>query len=398
MVKPVSWRKRCSRSKKPPSKTNVNGIAVKPARGGRGRWRPPRRWRSSRRAGGDRGEFDVLAVGRLFELVDQRRHFLARRGTALPRLTTERTRPRTAPGRARARRAAPSALASCAWAVRHLRRRAGSAFLRSGETTSIQPAASTASTTTPISNDAVAAGHRATPPVEAVRGRRAGSRPPLARGRAACAPRRRRRQRSKVTIAGRRGRCQGSRRAGAAARAAGLGRALQCHLLTPSIRRRRSSIWATAAWLVAQPLEGEGGDAAGRRGRGDGAVAPSRRCGGRERGAAPAEPPSRGRRPIVPVHASVSETSGGQHAAELVEGVRPVEARVDERRDGLLALFAQRDEARVGRELRWPAACARWAFGGERAAWLWRLRRPAGGLCRRAARARRARRAGRARA
>ena len=33
-----------------------------------------------------------------------------------------------------------------------------------------------------------------------------------------------------------------------------------------------------------------------------------------------------------------------------MEDVGPVEARVDERLDGLRALFAQRDEARVGRE------------------------------------------------
>ena len=47
----------------------------------------------------------------------------------------------------------------------------------------------------------------------------------------------------------------------------------------------------------------------------------------------------------------VIEASALQHAAELVEGVRPVEARVDERRDRLLALLAQRDEARVGSQL-----------------------------------------------
>ena len=66
--------------------------------------------------------------------------------------------------------------------------------------------------------------------------------------------------------------------------------------------------------------------------------------------AAGAELAARRRRPIDRV-SEVIEVCAGQHAAELVEGVGPVEARVDERGDGLHALFAQRHEARVRGEL-----------------------------------------------
>ncbi len=182
--------------------------------------------------------------------------------------------------------------------------------------------------------------------------------------------------------------------------------------LTPSIRRRRVSVSATIAWLVAQPASVKVGtlpagvaedtlelDAvAALELPAAGVVAPVAAAAlllAPAAVSAPAavEPPLD---PIVPVQRGQRDLPGGQHAAEFVEGVGPVEARVDELVDRLHALFVHRLEADVRRE---P--------GGLRLRRL-RLRverrdlapsgwRSGGSPGRRAARRSRARRAGRAR-
>ena len=115
--------------------------------------------------------------------------------------------------------------------------------------------------------------------------------------------------------------------------------------LTPSIRRRRSSVCATSVWLVAHPLRVKIGTLPG----GVAEVTPAPAF-APEAPALAAAPVVEEAEPIVPLSEEI-EAPGGQHATELVEGVGPVEARVHELRDGLHALFAQRQEAGVGRQL-----------------------------------------------
>ena len=166
-------------------------------------------------------------------------------------------------------------------------------------------------------------------------------------------------------------------------RRAGLRRALQRDFAdavdqAQALERQRDLLLAGRA-----AAEREGGHAAGRRRGGDAGA--SRRRGGRRarRGAAPDAAASRQPRlavePTVP-SSEVIEASLGQHAAELVEGVSPVEAGVDELGDGLRALLAQRREARVRRELRGlrPARCCARAVSDAASAlrletWWWAM-------------------------
>ena len=135
--------------------------------------------------------------------------------------------------------------------------------------------------------------------------------------------------------------------------------------LTPSIRRSRSSVSATSVWLVAQPLSVKVGTLPGGVAEVTlepeavaalelpeaGVVAPVAAEAALLAPAAVSAPAAVEPvpEPIVPV-SEESEASLGQHAADFVEGVGPVEARVDELIDRLHALFVQRQEADIGRQ------------------------------------------------
>ena len=105
----------------------------------------------------------MLLFGRLRELVDQRRHFLARRH-GFAEVDDRGVRGRVAGLRACARSPSwPSAVVSVRLRGRDLGCRRFVAFLRSGETTSSQPAAEQRQHGDGDRNDAIAAGHRALP-------------------------------------------------------------------------------------------------------------------------------------------------------------------------------------------------------------------------------------------
>ena len=105
-------------------------------------------------------------------------------------------------------------------------------------------------------------------------------------------------------------------------------------LLTPSIRRRRSSICGDFALELAQPESVNVGTLPGGVAEATDEAAPAEAAEelAAAAGLATAVASSV---PTVPVSDEI-EMPLGQHAAEFVEGVRPVEAGVDQRRRGLL--------------------------------------------------------------